>query len=174
MISYASKFSDTSSSLLTVLVATACIALCLNSPTAVSQDLRIDSVEMQLDRSNCQAPNTSWSQVAGSKSAEIQQSQSGASVILFEKGYYQFELNCCSGASNSDPIESLMSSPSLIGYGEKTTGGAAATSLTRVTTLNDSGPGSLREALTAKGPRWIVFDESIHGGTIYLLSLIHI
>ena len=131
------------------------------------------SVERQLDQSSCQAPNSSWSQIAGPESARIQQSGLGASVIISEKGLYRFELNCCS-VDSGDPIQSLMSSPSLVGYGGKTTGGANATSLTRVTTLSDSGPGSLREALTAVGSRWIVFDEAIHGETIYLESNVNV
>jgi pectate lyase len=50
------------------------------------------------------------------------------------------------------------------GWGRATTGGAAGKEY-RVTTLADSGLGSLRYALTSPGPLWIVFDVS---GTISL------
>ena len=57
------------------------------------------------------------------------------------------------------------------GFGASVTGGAAAASPTVVTTLADSGPGSLREALQISGPAWIEFGVT---GTIALLSPIQI
>ena len=56
------------------------------------------------------------------------------------------------------------------GFGADSVGGRGGTVL-HVTNPNDSGPGSLREALTATGPRIVVFDT---GGTINLLSEIEI
>jgi hypothetical protein len=56
------------------------------------------------------------------------------------------------------------------GFGAESVGGRGGAVL-HVTNLNDSGPGSLREALTATGPRIVVFDT---GGTINLLSEIQI
>jgi pectate lyase len=53
------------------------------------------------------------------------------------------------------------------GFGTTTPGGAQGT-IVHVTTLTDSGPGSLREALS-KGNRTVVFDR---GGTITLSSMI--
>jgi len=44
---------------------------------------------------------------------------------------------------------------------------------TVVTSLKDDGEGSLREAMKQDGPLWIIFDESIHGGTINLRSSIN-
>jgi pectate lyase len=44
-----------------------------------------------------------------------------------------------------------------VGFGSNATGGDPA-QIYRVTTLADSGPGSLREALTSDTPYWIVFD----------------
>jgi pectate lyase len=56
------------------------------------------------------------------------------------------------------------------GWGKGATGGASGT-IYHVTNLQDAGSGSLREALEASGPRWIIFDVS---GTIALQSSVHV
>lgn len=60
--------------------------------------------------------------------------------------------------------------PGAEGYGKWTTGGRNG-KVWRVTSLADSGPGSLREALAAKGPRIVVFAVA---GTIALESKLDI
>ncbi len=61
---------------------------------------------------------------------------------------------------------SLLSSLNRVGYGRNTTGGFKSDKYTLVTNLNDSGPGSLREAMSSSKPNWIIFDDKLRGGTI--------
>ena len=60
--------------------------------------------------------------------------------------------------------------PGAEGYGAQAIGGRGG-QVIEVTNLNDSGPGSLRAAAEAEGPRIVVFRV---GGTIELLSPIEI
>jgi hypothetical protein len=60
--------------------------------------------------------------------------------------------------------------PHYQGFGAHTSGGRGG-QIYKVTTLADSGPGSLRAALTAAGPRFVLFEVS---GTIALRSPIFI
>lgn len=60
--------------------------------------------------------------------------------------------------------------PGAEGYGANSFGGRGG-KLYRVTNLNDSGPGSFREAVEAQGPRTVIFDVS---GSIHLQSGIQI
>jgi hypothetical protein len=60
--------------------------------------------------------------------------------------------------------------PHYQGFGVRTPGGRGGT-IYKVTNLNDAGPGSLRAALTATGPRFVIFEVS---GTIALIQPIFI
>lgn len=67
------------------------------------------------------------------------------------------------------PRSQIAGAQSYQGFGSTTPGGSGGTAV-RVTNLNDSGPGSLREALSA-GNRTVVFDV---GGEIHLTSAIRV
>ncbi len=60
--------------------------------------------------------------------------------------------------------------PSAEGFGAFTSGGRGGRAL-KVTNLNDAGPGSLRAAIDARGPRIVIFET---GGTIMLQSALKI
>ncbi|WP_194974085.1 pectate lyase family protein [Aquiflexum lacus] len=75
--------------------------------------------------------------------------------------------NSNSGFFKEDLIPAF---PGAEGFGKYTSGGRGGRIL-KVTNLNDSGPGSFREAINTKGPRTILFDVS---GTIELKSTIRI
>lgn len=74
---------------------------------------------------------------------------------------------------SSDFVQSLFALRE--GYGANTTGGLDG-DVYMVTTLNDSGPGSLRFAAedTTGKPTWITFDPAIRGGTITLATPLRI
>ncbi|MCR9159156.1 MAG: polysaccharide lyase family 1 protein [Nannocystaceae bacterium] len=64
----------------------------------------------------------------------------------------------------------LLAFPGAVGFGRDTVGGRGG-QVVHVTSLDDSGPGTLREALALEGPRTIIFRVS---GTIALDSTIRI
>lgn len=64
----------------------------------------------------------------------------------------------------------LTALPTPIGFGRATTGGAGG-AVCRVTSLEDSGAGTLRDCATRAGSHWVVFDRS---GDINLRSMISV
>jgi hypothetical protein len=73
-------------------------------------------------------------------------------------------------ASEDKTQQQLLAFPGAEGFGRFTQGGRGG-KIYKVTNLNDAGPGSLREAVDAEGPRIVVFDVD---GTIHLKSPLHI
>ena len=79
----------------------------------------------------------------------------------------------CTDAADDDERDlgaSIPAFPGAEGFGSSTVGGRGGRVI-EVTTLADSGPGSFRDAVTAVGPRIIVFRV---GGTIETLSMVTI
>lgn len=90
---------------------------------------------------------------------------------LFISGLCVFLFSACSGQQKNAATPSaneaqLPAFPGAEGFGKYTTGGRAGKVII-VSSLEDSGPGSLREAINEKGPRIVVFSIS---GTIVLES----
>jgi pectate lyase len=78
--------------------------------------------------------------------------------------FFQSTLSIC--LLSAQPI----AFPGAEGFGKYTKGGRGGI-IIKVTNLNDSGPGSLREAVSKKSPRIILFDVD---GTIHLTSKLNI
>jgi len=138
-------------------------------------EVDVNALVWKLDSGSCANPGALWTQTSGPTVPVLINNGADSSVRVGEHGDYEFELSCCSanGNGSGDRVQALMSSPDRIGFGAATTGGSAASSFTVVTSLKDDGEGSLREAMKQDGPLWIIFDESIHGGTINLRSSIN-
>jgi pectate lyase len=75
-------------------------------------------------------------------------------------------LLCGQGYSRLDPAQALLAKIGALpfGYGQHTLGGCLeAGCKCEVTTLNDTGPGSLRSCVESDVPKWVVFGEGGRG-----------
>jgi len=101
--------------------------------------------------------------------------QSGNAVVLVISGTGERVMQSYEGAARQSALlhieyATLPAFPGAEGFGAYSIGGRGG-KIMEVTNLNDSGPGSLRVALEATGPRIVVFRT---GGTIYLTDQIWI
>ena len=87
-------------------------------------------------------------------------------LMLLAADLATFSHHSAASAQPMPGLDHLPSFPGAEGHGSKTRGGRGG-KVIAVTNVNDSGPGSLRAAVEAKGPRMVVFRVS---GTIDLES----
>jgi hypothetical protein len=72
--------------------------------------------------------------------------------------------------ASANPLSRIRAFPGAEGFGAYAKGGRGG-NIFKITTLNDSGPGSLRNCIDASGPRFCIFEIS---GTINLLTQLDI
>jgi pectate lyase len=101
---------------------------------------------------------------------ELYELQGAKGDIKMKTLIFFISLLLCFVVLSTTSVIAIPSFPGAEGYGANTIGGRGGR-LIEVTNLNDSGPGSLREACESSGPRIVVFRV---GGTIQLNSDIKI
>lgn len=84
--------------------------------------------------------------------------------------FFAMVISCCSTITTFSQETQLIAFPGAEGFGKYTSGGRGG-EVIFVSNLNDSGPGSFRDAILKKNPRIIVFSIS---GTIRLKSPLNI